>query len=185
VGEAASYVPPSSLFYKGRNALSCVIIQEVILTEIYGFISVKRENDMIDQLEQFELTEKQEKILSALMSNFTVQEAAQSLGVTNATIYTALKDENLRKAYKWARRYSVQQAINTLSKGMELAARRLIKIVRDDKQTATAHISASNAILLHGWKAVEVQDISERLAALEQNNSNGKLQPAYLEDEEA
>jgi len=113
------------------------------------------------------LTPIQERAIVALLANSTIKRAAKSIGVDETTLWRWLQDKDFHAAYRTARRESVSQAMARLQQASSEAVNTLREIVKDKKQPAPARVSAAKAILEFSIKAVEIEDMAERLAQVE------------------
>jgi transposase-like protein len=113
------------------------------------------------------LTPVQERAIVALLANSTIKRAAKSIGVDETTLWRWLQDKDFHNAYRTARRESVSQAIARLQQASSEAVNTLREVVKDKKQPAPARVSAAKAILEFSMKAVEIEDMAERLAQVE------------------
>jgi len=113
------------------------------------------------------LTRKQESAISALLSESKLDDAAASAGVNRATLWRWLKDEEFQRAYMAARREAVRQAVARLQQTSGEAVDTLRDVMKDTAATPAARVSAAKAILEMSIKAIELEDMAERLAALE------------------
>ena len=113
------------------------------------------------------LTPIQERAIVALLANSTIKRAAKSVGIDDATLWRWLQDKHFHAAYRAARRESVSQAIARLQQASTEAVNTLREIVKDKQQPAPARVSAAKAILEFSIKAVEIEDMAERLAEVE------------------
>ncbi len=113
------------------------------------------------------MDEKQSKILQALMSNFTIQDAAKSLSISPNTIYIALRDETFAQSYKEARHKAVEHSITMLSCASSLAVTKLVEIVENPQEKSSVRVNAAKTILEFSFKGYEWEKITERIDALE------------------
>ncbi len=113
------------------------------------------------------MDEKQSKILQALMSNFTIQDAAKSLGISPNTIYIALRDETFAQAYKEARHKAVEHSITMLSRASSLAVTRLIETMENPQEKSSVRLSAAKSILEFAFRGYETEQLVERVERLE------------------
>jgi hypothetical protein len=113
------------------------------------------------------LTPIQERAIVALLSNSTIKRAAKSVGVDDATLWRWLQDKDFHNAYRTARRESVSQAIARLQQASSEAVNTLREIVKDKQQPAPARVGAAKAILEFSIKAVELEDLEQRVCELE------------------
>ena len=114
-----------------------------------------------------DLTPKQEKAIGALLSQPTMEEAAEAAGVNRATIFRWLQQEEFQTAYTQVRRESVKHAIARLQNRSSEAVEVLAEIMKDEMNAPSARVSAAKAIIEYSIKAVEVEDLAKRLAELE------------------
>lgn len=114
------------------------------------------------------LPEKQEAALLALLSHKTLKEAALAAGVSMPTLWRYLRDPVFSLRYREARRELVECAMVRLQNDAEHAAR-VLRDVADDKQApASARVTAARTIIELSVKSVELGDLQQRLAALEE-----------------
>lgn len=114
-----------------------------------------------------ELNAKQQKALTALLSNSTVQEAASACGQSEATLFRYLRDGTFKAHYRHARAEIVEHAITQLQRDCATASKTLREICESTSAPASARVAAAKAILDGAVKAVELQDMAARLEALE------------------
>ena len=118
-------------------------------------------------VQKSDLTPKQEKAIGALLSESTMEEAAEAAGVNRATIFRWLQQEEFQTAYTQVRRESVKHAIARLQNRSSEAVEVLAEIMKDEMNAPSARVSAAKAIIEYSIKAVEVEDLAKRLAELE------------------
>ncbi len=106
------------------------------------------------------LSRKQEQTIAALLTCNSITAAAAGCGIAEATLHRWLKETTFQTAYREARRQIVQQASGT-------AVQTLEAVMQDTAAPASARVSAAKAVLETAVKAVEVEDLEARLAALE------------------
>ncbi len=114
------------------------------------------------------LTPKQEKLIAALLRHHTVAAAAEAAGVSEATAFRWMRDSaEFDACYRAARRDAVQQAIAELQQASGMAVLVLRSVMVDTKVPASSRIAAASKIIEWAIKAVELEDIEQRLAQLE------------------
>ena len=113
------------------------------------------------------LSRKQEQAIAALLSEPTICAAAKHIGVNEATLYRWLQHEEFQTSYRQARRESVTQAIAGLQQACGEAVQTLREIMTDSEAPASSRVTAARAVLDTALRAVELEDIEERVAALE------------------
>ena len=113
------------------------------------------------------LTAKQEAAILALLSQRTTRAAAKSAGINEATLWRWLQEPEFQAAYTKARRETVKHAIARLQQNASKAVDTLKEVMSDKKAVAFARVSAAKAVLDYSLKAVELEDLAERIEALE------------------
>ena len=96
----------------------------------------------------------------------TVCDAAEAIGVGEATLRRWLKLEGFSTAYRAARRQAVVIAIAQLQRASGEASDTLHKLLMAESEAV--RLRAAVAILDHAQKGLELWDIEERLASLEE-----------------
>jgi hypothetical protein len=118
------------------------------------------------------LSRKKEAAISALLSRPTVKAAAEAVPVDEKTLRRWLRDPDFAGAYRQARLQAFQAAIGRLQK---LASRAAGTLGRNLKASREAdQIRAAALILQLGQAGIELQDLAERVAALEGKLSGQK-----------
>jgi DNA-binding MurR/RpiR family transcriptional regulator len=119
------------------------------------------------------LTAKQERALATLVAQPTIAAAAKVLGVGETTLYRYMRDAQFSDALKRARRDAVSQLTTRLQAGASGMAGVLQSIAEDATAPASARVSAARSVIDYTLKAVELEDLSERLDALEKAINEG------------
>src|SRR6266852_2688687 len=119
---------------------------------------------------------KKEEAIAALLTQRNIEEAARSIGVAANTLLKWQKLPEFETAYREARRAAYRQAVARLQQGTSAAATTLLKTLIDPGTPPSVKVRAAEAIFNHAAKAIEVEDIEARVAALEQAASTGKHQ---------
>jgi len=113
---------------------------------------------------------KLEAAIAALLTQPTVGDAAREVGISADTLLRWLKVEEFQTAYRAARRDVFRQSVARLQHGTSEAATALLEIVVDGDTPPSVRVRAAEAILNHSLKAIEIEDIDARVAALEAAN---------------
>jgi hypothetical protein len=113
------------------------------------------------------LGRKQEEAIAALLTQRNVEEAARAAGIGTRTLLRWLKLPEFDAAYRAARRAAFGQAIARLQQGASAAATTLLKTMIDPATPASVRVRASECVMNHANKGIELEDIEARLAALE------------------
>lgn len=118
------------------------------------------------------LTPKQHKAIAALLAEPTIKAAAEALGIGERTLHTWLSEEAFEREYRRVRREAVRQAVARLQRSAAGAADALAEIAEDPNERAPARVAAARAILELSIRAVELEDLEERITALEARHAN-------------
>src|SRR5688572_30105297 len=113
------------------------------------------------------LTAKQEKAVAALLSEPTMKGAAQLVKVSEITLIRWLRENAFRDAYQEARREATKQAIARLQQASSEAVDTLREVMNSSTAQPGARVSAAKTVLELSIKAVEIEDIAQRLEAVE------------------
>jgi hypothetical protein len=82
-----------------------------------------------------------------------------------------MKQPEFQAEYRAAKRAAFSQAIARLQQGSVAAATALLKTIIDPNTPASVRVRASECVLNHGLRALEIEDIEGRVAALEAASS--------------
>lgn len=120
------------------------------------------------------MTPRQDKAIVGLLSEPTIQEAAKKAGVAEITLHRWLRNDAFARAYRQARRQAVQQSIAALQQGSSDAVKVLRDVMNDVTVRDSTRVAAAREVLGFALKATEIEDILERLEALEQRLEGAK-----------
>lgn len=121
---------------------------------------------MADVVADDDLTPAQHRAVSALLEQPSVRKAAEVAGVKERTLYHWLKNGEFAAAYRTARREATQQAIARLQQVSGAAVAVLCQLMTSS--TPAVRLGAARTVLEFAVKAVEIEDLTARLEALEQ-----------------
>ena len=110
---------------------------------------------------------KKEEAIAALLTQRNIEEAAKATGVAPNTLLNWMKEPEFDASYRQARRAAFGQAVARLQQGTSAAATTLLKTMIDLVTPASVRVRAAEAIFNHAAKAIEIEDIEVRVAALE------------------
>lgn len=113
-------------------------------------------------------TRKWEQAISALLLQPTIEHAARSAGISAPTLRRWIREPGFQDEYRRARRDVVDQAIAHLQSAGSAAAKVLHQIIEDSGATASARVSACRTVLEMCLRSKELEEIEDRIAALEQ-----------------
>ena len=114
------------------------------------------------------MTAKQQKAIAALLSEPTIAGAAAKVGINEVTLHRWLHDATFNDVYRAARREAVSQAVARLQQFSSGAVFVLATVMADKGTPPSTRVIAAKAIIEYAIKAVELGDIEQRLAALEE-----------------
>jgi hypothetical protein len=117
---------------------------------------------------------KYEEAIAALLTQRNIDEAANAVGISANTLLSWIKVPEFQKAYREARRAAFQQSIARLQQGSSAAATTLIKLLLDANTPASVKARVADSIFNHAAKAIEIEDIEARVAALEASVATDK-----------
>ena len=117
---------------------------------------------------------KKEAAIAALLTSRSSEEAARSVGIGPATLRRWMKDPGFDSAYREAQRQSYRQSIGRMHQACSAAVSVLHKVMVDPTTPASTKVRAADSVLNHTEKALEIQDIEARVAALEQSASQDR-----------
>jgi hypothetical protein len=123
---------------------------------------------------------KKEEAIAALLSQRNMEEAARVAGVGTKTLLRWLQIPEFQAAYRQTRREAFGQATARLQQASSAAVSTLLKIMVDPNAPASTRVRAADSVLDHGAKAMELEDIEARVAALERGD--GRLVVGPRED---
>src|SRR5215213_234919 len=102
---------------------------------------------------------REDAALAALLSEPTIDAAANRCGVSRATLYRWLDDPAFLARYRAARRQVVEHAVSRLQQTASAAVDALETLVGDTAQPGAVRVSAAKAILDYAFKGVEMLDL--------------------------
>jgi transposase-like protein len=111
---------------------------------------------------------KKEAAVAALLTARNAEEAARSIGIGPATLRRWQKDPTFDVAYRGALRVAHKQTLGRLQQAAGAAVSTLLKLMVDQNVPASTRARCADSVLGHAAKAIELDDIEARLAALEQ-----------------
>ena len=110
---------------------------------------------------------KKEDAIVALLTTRTVEEAARVVGVSAKTLLRWMKELEFDPAYRAAKRAAFGQSIARLHQLTSAAVTTLGKVMLEPGTPPATRVRAADSILNHTSKAIEIEEIEARVAALE------------------
>lgn len=117
-------------------------------------------------------TGKQELAAIALLTEPTIKAAAEKVGIEEATLFRWLQEKEFKKLCREVKRQAVSQATARLQQSTTLAVDTLRAVMKNPKHGSMARISAAKTVLEMAYKAIELEDVMERLEALESDSED-------------
>jgi hypothetical protein len=117
---------------------------------------------------------KKEEAIIALLSQTGLEQAARAADISPRTLFRWLEMQEFKAAYLKARRNAFGHATARLQQASGAAASTLLKIMLDKDAPTSSRLRAAESILSHGAKAIEIEDIEARVAALETAQNPGQ-----------
>jgi hypothetical protein len=119
---------------------------------------------------------KMEAAIAALLTQRNVEEAARTAGISTPTLLRWMKEPQFQTAYREARRMAYSQAVAKLQQGATAAATTLLKVMLDPATPASVRVRASECIMNHSSKAIEIEDVEARVTELERAAEQSRTQ---------
>lgn len=107
------------------------------------------------------MTEKQEKVIAALLTNPTRIEAARAAGISDKTLRRYLADGEFQREYRKALAEVVDEAAAQARQSLAPALRCLRGIVSDEQENSGTRIQASRALLDYGTHLIKIMPTLE------------------------
>jgi hypothetical protein len=113
------------------------------------------------------LTPGQETAITALLNESTLKQAAERAGIGERTLHRWMDDPLFMNAYRKARRMAFGHAIALSQRYAAMAVQTLAKVMTDPAAAHSSKVAAATAVLKFGRDAIELDDLAERVDALE------------------
>ncbi len=113
------------------------------------------------------LKPREREYLVAVLEHETLEAAAEAVGIAATTFRKRTRSPQFIEALREARRAAVRRAAAQLSHRACEAVGVLLAVMRDDLAPHSTRVSAARTILEQTHRAAELDDVEERVAALE------------------
>jgi hypothetical protein len=120
------------------------------------------------------LNRKMDAAIIGLLTQRNLEDAARVAGIGLATLRRWQELPEFDKAFRRARRQAFGQQISRLQHASSAAVTTLHKLVADPASPAAVKARASYYIITLGNKAIEIDDIEQRLTELERAAEEAK-----------
>lgn len=124
------------------------------------------------------LTPTQERGVAALLVEPSIARAARTANVGERTLHTWMRQPKFMAAYRRLRRQAFSQAVGLTQRLAPVAVGTLAKIMADERVPSASRVAAAAALLRFGREALELDDLAERLSAVEAALPPGALPAA-------
>ena len=94
-----------------------------------------------------------EKIIVALMTHRTIREAAESIGITDRTIYARMRNVEFEQAYKCARTDLLRASVAEIGTRVQDALTVISDIMHSEDASAQVRLNAASMLLNYSEKA--------------------------------
>jgi hypothetical protein len=111
---------------------------------------------------------KQEDAVAGLLSQRSIDEAARVAGISSRTLLRWLQMPEFQAAYRQACRAAYSQSAARSQQASGPAVATLLKIMVDPNAPASSRVRAAHYVLNHATKAIEIEDLEERIQRLEE-----------------
>jgi transcriptional regulator with XRE-family HTH domain len=112
---------------------------------------------------------KQDLAIMALLTEKTLKEAADKAGISEATLWRWMQQDDFKTKYTAAKNEAVEHVTGRLRHSMTIAVDTLIEMTTDRRTPATARVNAARTLLEYGFKAHETEELQQRLEQLEEH----------------
>jgi hypothetical protein len=115
-----------------------------------------------------DLTAAQRRAIEALLSEPSIEAAAEASGVGRRTLHRWLaEDATFTAALRTSQDRAIDAAVSRLAGGAVDAADVLVSIANDKAERGATRVSAARALLDSVLRMVELRDLASRVASLE------------------
>jgi len=121
-----------------------------------------------DNAQQSKVDPKKEEAIAALLTHRNIEEAAQAIGVSPATLRLWQKDPVFEAAYREARLANFRQSTTRLQQAAGSAVTVVLKIMIDPDVSNPCRLRAARTSYTFALQAIELEDVFGKLSQLEQ-----------------
>ena len=118
-------------------------------------------------MEENKLSRRQLSTIPYLISEHNLETAREKAHIGSATLYRWLKDPHFKHELQRHRQELQKEAIAKLKASLNKATEKLIALMEAPDNLNVQRLAASD-LLRHGLKAVELEDLVERLSRIEE-----------------
>lgn len=133
-------------------------------------------SESVDNPPHNTLTARQQLTIAQVLAAPSLEEARRRARVSKGTFYGWIKEPAFVAELARQREAVVQQAFDRLKGGMTQAVDKLLELLQAEGQVSI-QLRAAQSLLDHGLKAVELQDLAQRVEELERTVANQGSRP--------
>lgn len=115
------------------------------------------------------LTPKQAHFLEAMLSSQTIEKAIEKSGISRATAFKYLKDDEFKETLREHQKQLMQNTTTRLQSLTSLALDKLEEYMNDPQTSAHSMNMLINTVLQYAYKGYELQEIEERVNEIEKH----------------
>jgi hypothetical protein len=112
---------------------------------------------------------KEDIAILSLLTEPTIKKAAEKADIGETTLWRWMQKDDFKEKYNQAKREAVGHATTRLRQSMTIAIDALVDMAQNQKTPAVARASACRTLIEFGFKAHEMEDLQERVEALEES----------------
>ena len=92
------------------------------------------------------------EIISALLNNRTMKEAAQSIGLTERTVYSRMQEDDFKVLYKAVKADLIRGSVFSINQQLGAALDTVVEIMQDKNVSPAIRLQAADKIFLYADK---------------------------------
>ena len=120
-----------------------------------------------------DLTRKQQRAVAALVAEATFEQAARAAAVGESTLYRWLRQPEFAEALRAARGETFGAALSSVQQAAVQAVQTLRQVMADPDTPPSSRVAAARSVLDMALKAHDLQEIEQRLTAVEEKLGEG------------
>ena len=93
-----------------------------------------------------------EQIISALLNNRTMKESAQSIGLTERTVYSRMQEDDFKVLYKAVKADVIRGSVFSINQQLGAALDTVVEIMQDKNVSPAIRLQAADKIFLYADK---------------------------------
>lgn len=120
-----------------------------------------------------DLSPLQNKAIRVLLTRGSVSQAVRSTGISRATFYRYLEDENFRAVLRHHTRAILDSTTRNLVMAAEDCVNLLTSVVNNPDAPLSLRLRAADSVMTHLVRLVALSDMESRIAAIEEIEKGG------------